>query len=68
MFYAPYLTAADVGCSSSGGPMVLGDGKGPHGFILMFMNEKEKSKILEDNKDLLKRLAEYKPYFQINRS
>jgi hypothetical protein len=68
MFYAPYLTAADLGCrmnAEAGEPIMLGDGKSPHGFALMFVGEKAKAKILEDQKDLLKRLAEYKPYFQV---
>jgi hypothetical protein len=68
MFYAPYLTAADLGCSTKGdGPVVLGDGKNPHGFALMFAGEKEKEKILKENNQLLKRLADYKAYFQVDR-
>jgi hypothetical protein len=67
MFYAPYLTAADIGCSTKTGPtgpVVLGEGS-PHSYALMFSGEKEKSKIVEDNKPLLKRLMEYRSYFKI---
>jgi hypothetical protein len=67
MFYAPYLTAADFGCRKNAGdgePIVLGDGKSPHGYAIIFVGEKEKAKIMEDQKELLKRLGEYKPYFQ----
>jgi hypothetical protein len=70
MFYAPYLTAADFGCrknAEAGEPIVLGEGKSPHGYAIIFVGEKEKTKILEDQKQLLKRLAEYKPYFQVDR-
>lgn len=71
MYYAPYLTAADFGCRKNteaepGEPIVLGDGKSPHGYALFFASEKEKAKIVEAQKELLRRLAEYKPYFQIN--
>lgn len=69
MFYAPYLTAADLGCSAKGdsGPVILGDGKSPHGFALMFTRGEEKAKILEENKQLIKRLGEYKAYFKVDR-
>ncbi len=68
MFYAPYLTAADFGCSSKTtdhGPVVLGDGKTPHGFALMFAGAEEKAKIVADQARLLKQLAEYRPYLKI---
>jgi hypothetical protein len=68
MFYAPYLTAADFGCrpnAGAGEPVMLGDGKSPHGYALMFLDDNAKQKILEEHKQLLKQLAEYKPYFQV---
>jgi hypothetical protein len=65
MFYAPYLTAADIGGNSdSGGPMVLGE-KNPHGYIILPAGKTEKAQIVAENKDLLKRLTEYKSYFEI---
>jgi len=70
MFYAPYLTAADFGCrknAEAGEPIVLGDGKSPHGYAIIFAGEKEKSKIVEAQNELLKRLAEYRSYFQLDR-
>jgi len=68
MFYAPYLTAADLGCTakaSEGEPIVLGEGKSPHGFAIMMTGEKAKSKIVADQAQLVKRLAEYRPYLKI---
>ena len=65
MFYAPYLKSADIGGDSdSGGPMVLGDGS-PHGYIILPAGKTEKDQIVAENKDLLKRLTEYKSYFEI---
>lgn len=65
MFYAPYLKPADIGGNSdSGGPFVIGDG-GPHGYIILPAGKSEKMQILEENKNLLKRLTEYKPYFAV---
>src|SRR5471030_2478584 len=74
MFYAPYLTNADIGNTPDGrqdGPMLvspeamfLGERKAPYAYIIVPAGEKEKAKILADNKDLLKRLADYSPYFR----
>jgi hypothetical protein len=65
MFYAPYLKEADIGGNSdSGGPMILGEGN-PHGYIILPAGKMEKARIVAENKDLLKRLTEYKPYFKI---
>jgi hypothetical protein len=67
MFYAPYLTAADLGCSSEaadGGLVMIGE-KTPHACGVLFAGEKEKAKILESHTQLLKRLAEYKPYLRV---
>jgi len=74
MFYAPYVTFSDVGIKpdATEGPMmvnpgewVLGERKGPYGYIIVPANGTEKIKIVNDNKDLLKRLADYKSYFKI---
>jgi hypothetical protein len=74
MFYAPYVTFSDVGIKpdATEGPMmvnpgewVLGKRKGPYGYIIVPANEAAKEKIINDNKDLLKRLADYKSYFKI---
>jgi hypothetical protein len=65
MFYAPYLTEADIGGNSpDGGPIVIGGGKSPEGYIILPAGKTEKAKILDENKDLLKRLIEYKPYLE----
>jgi hypothetical protein len=66
MFYAPYVSAADIGGDAPDGRiMVLGDGKGAHGYIMVTAGKMEKAQILEDNKALLARLIAYKPYFQV---
>jgi len=74
MFYAPYVTFSDVGCKPDAkeglmmvnpGEWVLGKRKGPHGYLIVPASEAEKAKILVENKELLKRLAEYKPYLKV---
>jgi hypothetical protein len=74
MFYAPYLTNADIGNIPDGqadGPflvnpeaMFLGKTKAPYGYIIVPAGEKERAKIVADNKGLLKRLADHKPYLK----
>ncbi len=73
MFYAPYLTNTDIGNIPDGradGPVVINAGalflgarKSPYGYIILPAGQTEKAKIMAENKDLLKRLAAYKPYF-----
>lgn len=66
MFYAPYVSESDIGGNSmNGGPMILGDGKSPHGYIIIPAGATEKMRIMEENKMLLKRLKDYKPYFSV---
>lgn len=74
MFYAPYITDADAGTLppsatepfvSNTGSYVMGAGKGPHGFIIMAASEQTRVKILGEQKELLKRLAEYSPMFRV---
>ena len=75
MFYAPYLTNADIGNIPDGqqdGPVVinaeaaiLGQRKSPYGYIILAAGEKERAKIISDDKGLVKRLVAYKPYFKI---
>lgn len=74
MFYAPYITNTDIGNIPNGqadGPVVinpddllLGTRKGPFGYIILRAGQTETAKIVADNKDLLKRLVAYKPYFK----
>jgi len=75
MFYAPYTSASDVGTdqNSQNGPWlinsgntVLGERKGPEGYLIMPADEEVKAKIMKDGKDLLRRLAEYSPYFKMD--
>ncbi|MHA4810000.1 hypothetical protein ACX0G9_17940 [Flavitalea flava] len=63
MFYAPHVTNADVGTTPGHGPMLLNEG--PHGYLILSANEKEKAKILADGEGLLKRLIAYKAYFKV---
>ncbi|HTD42126.1 MAG TPA: hypothetical protein VK671_15965 [Mucilaginibacter sp.] len=75
MFYAPYVTNADIGNIPNGeadGPVVinpgamwLGERKSPYGFIILPAGATERAKIINENKGLLKRLADYKPYFKV---
>lgn len=71
MFYAPYLNNADIGGIEQGpfvlnqGNFILGDKKGPHGYIIMPTGATEASKIVNANGELLKRLATYKSYYKI---
>jgi hypothetical protein len=74
MFYAPYITNADIGNIPDGhadGPvlidpeaMFLGKTKAPYGYIIVLAGEKKRAKIVADNKVLLKRLADYKPFLK----
>jgi hypothetical protein len=50
------------------GNFILGDKKGPHGYIIMPAGEAEQAKIVNANNHLLKRLAAYKSYYKIKPS
>ena len=71
MLYAPYLTEENARYKQgTDGLMlanpdnsILGDGKGPFGYVIIPASAKEKAVIVEDGKDLLKRLVAYKAYF-----
>lgn len=75
MFYAPYVTNTDIGNIPNGqadGPVVinpgamwLGERKSPYGFIILPVGATETAKIINANKGLLKRLADYKAYFKV---
>jgi len=72
MFYAPYLNNSDIGGDTTNGPFVnnpdnavLGDRKGPYGFIIMPAGKSEQAEIVKAGSELLKRLAAYKPYYKI---
>lgn len=73
MFYAPYIAASDIGAVPDApegpwlinpGNVVLGKGKGPHGFVVVVAGKETTAKIMADGKPLLKRLAEYSPFFK----
>lgn len=74
MYYAPYLTYADLGIDSlstqppflvNPDARVLG-GKGPYEYIITPLNEAETAAVRESGKNLLQRLVEYKPYFKVD--
>jgi hypothetical protein len=72
MFYAPYMNNTDIGGDTNQGPFignpdntVLGDKKGPYGYIILPAGEVEAAKIVNASSDLLKRLAAYKSYYKI---
>jgi hypothetical protein len=72
MLYAPYLTGENSRFKpgteglilGNPGNSVLGEGKGPFGYIIVPASEPETTIIVEDGKDLLKRLVSYKAYFK----
>jgi hypothetical protein len=72
MLYAPYLTdknarykpGTDGLMLANPDNAILGDGKGPYGYVIIPSSEKEKAIIVEEGKDLLKRLVAYKSYFK----
>lgn len=72
MFYAPYLNNTDIGGDSKNGPFInnpdntiLGDKKGPYGYIILPAGKSEQAQIVKAGGDLLKRLAAYKSYYKI---
>jgi hypothetical protein len=74
MFYAPYMTNTDIGNIPNGeadGPMLvhpeslfLGEKKAPYGYIIVPAGEKERATIIAENKDLLKRLGDYRAFLK----
>jgi len=75
MFYAPYITDSDVGTNPNSpkgpwlvnsGNSVLGERKGPEGYLIMTADEATTAKIMADGKSLLQRLANYSPYFKVD--
>jgi len=77
MFYAPYLDDNDIGGGWVAGghqPFAVNSGNvldkshSIFNFIIIAAGETEKAKIIEENKDLLRRLAEYKPILKVETS
>jgi len=73
MFYAPYLDNADIGGDVTNGPFVnnpdnviLGDKKGPYGYIILRAGKAEQAEIVKTSSDLIKRLIAYRSYYKIN--
>jgi hypothetical protein len=77
MFYAQYIADADIGTdpSSPSGPWlvnpgntVLGNHKGPFGYVVVPAREEIAAKIRQSGKELLQRLAAYNDYFKLDNS
>jgi hypothetical protein len=74
MIYAPYLIDANCRFKPGTDGMftatpdcdIMGDGKGPYNFLILPATDKEKEIIIEDGKDLMKRLVAYKAYFALS--
>jgi hypothetical protein len=75
MFYASYVTGAEMGINNdsprgpwwiNAGDAVMGNGKGPVGFVVMAAGDAETAKIAKDGRGLLARLAAYSPYFKVD--
>lgn len=73
MFYAPYIVDSDIGTLAdapagpwllNGGNTVLGEKKGPYGFIIVPADAALTAKLKAEGKGLVKRLAGYSPYFR----
>lgn len=72
MFYAPGIDNTDIGGKWDGhNPFVINSGDildkehSIFNYIIVPAGDAEKAKIIESNKNLLDRLAAYKPYFKI---
>ncbi len=72
MFFAPRVDNSDIGGKWDGhSPFAIGSGDildkehSIFNYIILPAGETEKAKIIEENKDLLRRLEEYKPYLKI---
>jgi len=74
MFYAPYLDDHDIGggwVTGGHSPFAVNSGEildkahSIFNYIIIAAGETEKAKILEDNKDLMRRLSAYKPFLKI---
>ena len=73
MFYAPGVDNTDIGAKWDGhSPFAIGTGDildkehSIFNYIILPAGETEKAKIIEENKDLLRRLEEYKPILKVN--
>jgi hypothetical protein len=72
MLYAPYLADENTRYKrgtegltlANPGNSILGDGKSPFGYVIIPASETEKAIIMEEGKELLRRLATYKAYFK----
>jgi hypothetical protein len=73
MFYAPRVDNKDIGgVWDAHSPYAINSGKildkeySIFNYIILPAGDTEKAGIIEENKDLLRRLAEYKPYLRID--
>lgn len=75
MFYAPRVDNTDIGGEwDAHSPYAINSGKildkenSIFNYIILPAGDTEKARIIEENKDLLRRLAEYKPYLKVDTS
>jgi hypothetical protein len=73
MFYAPRVDNQEIGGEwDAHSPYAINSGRSldkEHSifnYIILPAGDTEKARIIEENKDLLRRLAEYKPYLSID--
>jgi hypothetical protein len=72
MFYAPYVANEDLGLKpdmpgpvlNASGQQILGERGDPYGYIIMFASDKEKTIIVQEGQELMKRLYAYKSWFK----
>lgn len=66
MFYAPNVKDEDIGGKLfTHQPFIFNPAGGPHGYMIMLAGETERAKIIDDHKELLRRLIEYRSYFRV---
>jgi len=71
MLYAPYMTTENTRYKpgtdgltvTNPANSILGDGKGPFGYVIVPANDKEAAIIVAEGKSLMDRLAAYRAYF-----
>jgi len=72
MFYAPRVDNDDIGGKWDGGPFAIGSGDifdkehSIFNLIIIPAGATEKASIIEANKELIRRLAEYRPFLKVN--
>jgi hypothetical protein len=66
MYYAPGLSAGDIGATRPPSPYPFILEQGPQGYMIQLIGETESARILSDNKDLVSELCSYKNILCLN--